>query len=309
QRLEAEALRTTSPEAEAWTAAVWPKLTAEQERAAILTVRAESAARLEQFGLSWQPIDAGSFIIYTDMPREIAVRWTRSLERGLSTLYRALGIPSLTNLFWGKCIVYVFKDRDAFELVEAEAFQQLLPGSRHAICHFIGPQTYIVAHHDGDPQMFEWRLMRELTHAVMHRHHSPRRPPGWLNEGFALHIADALVTPAAHKVLHRELALTFIREGGDVNDVFELEYAHPKWPGPTTENVRSFAEGADVAGLGPAVGALVCERLIGDAPDRFAAWIGAIKRGGSWDEAMSSTLGTSREKLAAYITAWYRVND
>jgi len=293
--IEAEALRTDTPEANDWSDAPWPAMTPEQHRAARLTTRAAADEALASLGRSWSPIEFGDFLVYTDGDRASLVPLTRTLSRARETILHMLGTTPTSSAFWGHCVVMIIEDRATFELVEAELFRQLLPGNRHAICHFIGPQTYIIAHHDGDRQMLAWRLVRELTRACMHRHRTPRRPPAWLNEGLALHIAGSLVTPPVHKVNHRQVARDFITAGGDVRELFTLDYDHEAWPGPK--------------GVAPAVGALVCERLIAERPNEFARWIIAMKHGETWETALVSTLGTTPAKLAAYVTAWYRVNE
>ncbi|MEM7227764.1 MAG: hypothetical protein AAF432_03015 [Planctomycetota bacterium] len=296
RRIDGAKLETASPESRDWPTAPWPALTVDERRTAALTVKAESEALLERFGHHWTPIQSGSFLIYTDVPRDVAAPWVRTIERALVRAHVTLGIPHSVDLFWGPCVIFVFTSRDDFEIVEADAFNQLLPGGQFAICHPVGPKVTVVAHHDGDAAMTQWRIAREICHAVMHRHHAPRRPPGWLNEGIALHVADQAIELPPHLNRHRDVALAYIREGGSVNDLFHLDYEHPRWPGP--------------ANVGPAVGALVVERIAAENPRGLASLIGRIKRRQEpWSELVPSSLGTTREQIATYIEAYYRVND
>jgi hypothetical protein len=219
------------------------------------------------------------------------------LEKAMEVVDRLLG-GSANGFrgFWGKATVFVFKEQDRFRLVEADAFKHLVPQATVGICHPSGPKVSINLHYkEDDVELFEWTMIREMVHGYMHRFRTPKRLPAWANEGLAEFVTSLALKDSSFADQHRKQGLEFIRNSGNVNALLDLNYAEQTWPGPK--------------GIGAPVGGLLVELIAKDQPKRLVDWIIAVKAGKEWEDAMPSTLGTSRTKLVETFMQFYKVND
>jgi hypothetical protein len=294
---QAEKLSTISPEGDPWPADPWPTLTDQEQKGAVQTMRADADRILQQAGMAVVPVETDHFLLYTDLPRAEAAQWVMKLEKAMEVLDRVLGGQANGfRGFWGKATVFVFKEQDRFRLVEADAFKHLVPQAAVGVCHPAGPKISICLRYlDDDVELFEWTLVREMVHGYMHRFRTPRRLPAWANEGLAEFVASLALKDSSLADQHRKQGLEFIRNGGNVNGLLDLNYAAQTWPGPK--------------GIGAPVGGLLIELIAKDQPKRFIDWIIAVKGGKEWEESMPAELGTSRAKLVDTLTQFYKVND
>lgn len=304
-------LMTTSPEARDWPADPWPALGEAQWLAALHEVRAEAQRRSDAANLPGgdDVLETSRFIMHTDVPRPQAARLMLLLEKACDALERILPTPPAQQpqrqpgddqrgfqpRFYGKCVVMLFDQHDAFVKAQADVFNQLVPLGLVGICHPDGPQTYVAAHRCQDDSLLEWTLVHETVHAWMHRWITPKRLPPWANDGIADYIADQVVRNSHVGRERRQNALAFIRGGGNLAGVLDLTYADADWPGPKD--------------VGPALGALVVELMIREQPAAFARWARSVKHGRDWREALQDELGVPPEHLAQTASHFFRVND
>lgn len=292
---DAERLRTLTPEANEWRADPWPHVTEEEQVEAVATMKADAARMLELAGLDLRPIETDYFLFYSDMPRTESSRWAKQLDTMYARLAEQFGLPEKDNIFWGKAVIFVFNDRDRFRLMEAQAFGQLAPEWASGMCHPQGPKVFVNFYRRPEDTIFAALLVHETVHGFMHRYLTPRRLPTWANEGFADYLASVLFERSPVDLQRREQGLRWIRGGGDVNAILDLEYADGTWPGED--------------GIGYNVGYLMVELMIRDRPRDFGAWVDAVKQGMPWEEALQTKFGVDRAALVDAFVRFYRVND
>jgi hypothetical protein len=298
-RLEEEArarrLRTDPPEARDWDAREWPPLTPEEQAAAVETVRADAVRVLERAGLAIDPIETDFFLFYSDMPRPESARWAAELDRMYERLARIFDLPEGENIFWGKAVVFVFRDRDRFRIVEAESFGQLAPRWSAGLCHPIGPKVFVNFYRQPTDREFAAILVHETVHGFLHRYRTPRRLPTWANEGFCDWVASVSFDRSPVDAMRRPGALTYLRGGGDIQSILDMSYLDGSWPGPDS--------------VGYAVGYLMVGLMIQDRPQRFGDWVKAVKAGKDWEQALAEDFGVPRARLVETFVRYYRVND
>jgi len=176
---DAERLRTESPEARTWTPQPWPKLDADQRLSAVQSMRADAADILERAGLTLEPVETKFFLFYSDMSRRESQKWARQLDEMYYRLADRFDMPKTENIFWGKAVIFVFKSRDRFRLVEAEAFGQLAADWADGLCHPIGPKVFVNFYRQRPDEIFAAILVHETVHGFMHRYRLPTAcPPG-----------------------------------------------------------------------------------------------------------------------------------
>jgi hypothetical protein len=293
--ISAERLESGSPEAEAWRADAWPTLTEEEQRAAVLSMKADAARILERAGMRLEPVETNYFLFYSDMNRAETVKWAAELDNMYRRLLRIFELASGTNIFWGKAVIFVFNDQDRFRLVEAESFGHLVPLSVGGLCHFRGPKVFVSFYRQPDDLSFAAILVHETVHGFMHRYRTPRRLPTWANEGFADFLSAVIFNDSPVDQDRRRRAVEFVRDGGNPDEVLDLSYADSSWPGRDS--------------IGYPVGYLLVWLMIRDRPNRFGAWVNAVKAGRDWQDALAEDFGVSRDHLVETFARYFMVND
>ena len=301
--LSPESGPTMRPNGAEWSATLWPNQTDEERANAILTVRADAESILKQAGVTIAPAETDHFLVYSELERPQTAEWAMRLERALQALEFVLN-PGFDprdkdrpiRIYpWGKVVVFIWKEQDRFKMVEAETFQHLVPNAALAVCHYSGPRAFINCWHEDDDEAFEWALLTETVHGLMHRCLSPRRLPAWANDGMAEMIASRANKYSLQGRDRRKQALELIRAGGDVNALLDLKYQDATFPGSD--------------GLGAPAGSLLVELMMNEKPQRLVKWILAVKTGKDWVESLREDYGTPREEIVNIATQFYKVND
>ena len=61
--------------------------------------------------------------------------------------------------------------------------------------------------------------------------------------------------------------------------------------------------------IGYSVGYLLVDLMIADRPQKFGAWVKAVKGGKPWQQALAEDFGVDAARLALSASQWYRTND
>lgn len=313
RRSEDEKLTTLSPESgptmrpgsAPWSANVWPTLSEDDLASAVLTVTADADRILKQSGVTIAPVETAHFLIYSELERPQTADWAIRLERVLVGLEFVLNPgfdPSAKDKPiqiqpWGKIIVFIWKRQDGFKMVEAESFKHLVPNESIAVCHFLGPRAFINCWRDDDEEAFEWSLITETVHALMHRCGTPRRLPAWANEGLAEMVASRANKRSILGRDRRKLGVDAYRllAPADVNALLDLKYENGSFPDPKSAAAP--------------VGGLLLELMMNEKPQKLVNWIVAVKTGKDWVAAMKEDYGSPREEVVGIAVQYYKVND
>ncbi len=293
--IKAQQLETKSPEAGPWSADAWPVLTLDLRINALKELKSEAKQIAQQSALQLKPIETAHFLIYSDIPRLAAAKWARMLERTYDEVANLVGPFDNENIFWGKAVVYIFKDQDRFRLVEAETFRQLVPLKVKGICHTVGPKVFISCFQSTDNSQLAGTLVRQGVRGIMHRFRSAKRLPAWANQGFAEYIMSKVIEDSTIDQRLRRPALGFIRSDGNVAAVVSLRYEDESFPGPDD--------------IGNSIGYLLVDLMIRENPRGFRAWVQAIKKGSEWPEALREKFGSSPRALIETFVQFYKVNN
>lgn len=296
-RIEAaEKLREGLPDGVTSTAKPWPILNDAQQAEAVVEMRKDSRALLEEAGFkNAEPVETEYFLVYSALnPRQ-----TASLVRQLDAMYLKvtdlLGIPRGLNLFWGKASIFICRTSDEFRLIEAQAFKHMVAPGVIGLCHQRGPKVFVNTFRAEDDLQFASTLVHETVHGIMHRFISPVRLPTWADEGFAEYVAGRSFRGSPVDSNRRPQALHFIRNGGDVSSVVAMSYEDGSWPGDEA--------------VGYAIGYLICTTMISENPGGFSDWVRAVKAGKNWKKALEDEYGVSADRLVEYVRQWHLTND
>jgi hypothetical protein len=272
--------------------APWPVLTRDEHEAAVAAMKKRAEEICQVSGMQAIPVETRYFLLYAATKREAVEECARSLDAMYEKVLELFGIPAGLNLFWGKAVILLQPSEEKFRLVEQAAFGAMVPRGVVGLCHQVGPQVYVNIFWTDDQDRFDSTLLHETVHGIVHRYHSPARLPDWANEGLSEYIAAVSFKTSPVDKERRPQALDFIRGGGNVAEVMRYNYRDGSWPGPNA--------------IGYAVGYVIVELMIRQQPDRFGAWLRAIKGGKDWEAALVEDFGYTVDQFGARAVDFYK---
>lgn len=171
-------------------------------------------------------IETPHFYIYSATERNNDRSLGELAEGMYGRLCQQFDIPVKDNIWAGKCPIYVMAKREQFVrfTIEVDQSQQGKAGGYNwsrgdGFC-------YIVMNAQPTRQAFQDTLVHEGTHAFISRFVNHRRIPSWLNEGLAETMAATINDSNGTNKRYISATRDAIREGRDVEHVFngvELE--------------------------------------------------------------------------------------
>lgn len=309
RKRDPDALRMQTPEADDWPSTPWPKLSRNEQRNAVLTMKDDAEQALARIDLELDPIETATALLYTDLERRQAVRIATQLDQISRELATLLHTNPNRNPFWGKLVLIVLTSREAFDTLQTDAFgfrpvfateQRDIFGTVPGIVHPIGPKVFITLHHPGRSKGHDFRfeLTRLVVRGLLHRHISPRRLPPWAGDGLGMTVADRLLREMSPIVDRRRTELIFLRSMDDdtlLRELIDMAYGDDCWP---VWEPRLAA-----------LGGLFVELMIREKPRDFVKWVEAVKRGAGWREALAEVYEVELDVLIDTAVRYYRVND
>lgn len=268
----------------------WPVIDERRALESTAKLKRKAAELLDKAGFRIRPIETECFILYSEMGDAESHRWAEQLDRMYVTLAETLDVPKKTRLFDGKCVIFIFNTRDRFLHFEKQAFGYDASGAG-GLFHPRGGDAFVSFYRQSDDNRFLTVLLHESTHAFMYRYRSWSSLPTWANEGLADYIAGHLNTRSDEPRRHWSDAKRFVLNGGNVPEIFELNYRDNSWQDHDN---------------GYAVSHMLVRYLIRHKPAEFKAWIDEIKDGTPWKEAFEKHFGVTTAKVAQGFAAEIR---
>lgn len=273
--------RGVIPDGQARRVTGWPLLTAQQQQEHTLAVRRACEDYLAKASMKLSPVETARFLFYSELSPAETRRWAGELDRMYSTLLTTLEIPAGTELFQGKCAVFVFREREKFIEFERHAFAT--DAAKFAgVNHQRSGYAFTVFFKGADDKEFNSTLIHETVHAFMYRYRSPAPLPTWANEGLADFVAGHLVAYSAEPRNHWSHARNYIAAKKSVLEIMSQSYAVGSWPTDDSYPVSH----------------MLVRFLLKNKPREFKLWIDDIKAGSDWREALRGRFGVTPEVLA-----------
>lgn len=277
----------------------WPVLTDAERGAALATMREDAKRYSAMAGVSVEPIETEYFILISELRPAETKELRKELDRMYAQVLGYLGVDPKVNLFWGKAVIFLFATEDRFKAVEAGAFRNPMvgrPGSGQVmgLCHMMKEKVFVNSWRCPDYALFGSVLIHETVHGIMHRYSTPARLPAWADEGFSDWVAAQFQTATVEQA-RRAQAMQYIRSGGNLVTVLDMNYRDGSWPGPNA--------------LGYAVGYAIVDAMMREDPRKFEAWLRKVKGGTPWEEALQDACGLSKPQLAANVARFFSTRD
>ncbi len=261
----------------------WPAVSAEEQAAAMSGLRQRIDAAFQKHGVRLRTKESEHFILYSVMGDADTKRVLGLLETTYSTMDSLLSFNAEGSLFLGKCVVFVFAERDAFVEFELDFFRNPRGKMAGGYCHYVGAFPMLNFYRGPDEQFFLRTLVHEATHAVMYRFRTPARLPAWANEGLADFIAGQIGTTSNHTSEAWQHAKSFAMQNKDPMTVVRQSYEQGTWP-----NDDSYP-----------LSHMMTRYLVKRDQSAYKAWIEDVKAGTDWEDAMASRFGSPPASVMA----------
>jgi hypothetical protein len=242
----------------------------------------------EQMGKDVVLVETDHFLIWTDWDKSNRQRLAGWCETMYEALCRQFGFDPQEDLFLAKCPVFCWRSKtrflkfarlfDGYSESDAVGYTRSIEASGHV--HVV---LYLTGRTEADYDYFAATLVHEGTHAFIHRFHSSRLIPHWVNEGCAELMSERVLG-----------ARSF---AGEKADLLARQYARYDWS--ITEFLR---------GVGPIevhqypLAASVIGFLEAMDPAAFARFIRSLKDGVRTEEALA--INYPGMDLARLEAAW-----
>src|SRR6185503_18476426 len=161
-----------------------------------------------------------------------------------------------------------------------------------AVCHCLNRQVFICAHRAAnDAGETEIAVLREFVHGFVHRYRSAKRLPPWANEGLAWWGAAHALEKSSLVAEFRSKAIKHIRDDNSIQSVMAMTYDETNWPLPND--------------ISCGVAYLLVDLMIREKPEKFRAFVDAIKKGKDWEKALREDFGATPSQLLDVAVQFY----
>lgn len=266
----------------------WPDMTDQQRAETTAQLKGEIDGGLKAMGMTMLLYEQDYALVYSDLPKEEIHSLLLGLATTYETLLKSFRLPLDRNVFWGKLVVIACKEQDTFARISRQLFRSNVAPQMAG--HHIprGPKSYLVLWNFPDHAKFQATIPHEFTHAFMYRYRSPAQVPLWMDEGFADFVASLVLKDSPVDKERRSRGEWFIRHGGPVENILEMQCMNEGWPGPFHSCYG--------------VSYLLVQEMFLEAPTKALACMTAIKDGKSWEQALAEDLGVTRAQLVERLT-------
>lgn len=260
----------------------WPIATDEQRLDHIEAVRHNALAYIAKAGVTLKTYDAEHFLVFSDLPPADAKRCIDDLEKMNATLVEAFELPKGTNVFHGKCAVFIFEHREEYLTFQTAAFG-FDARKTGGVCQPRGPMTFCSFYRSSPTSTsFRGTLVHETVHAFVYRYKSAAELPTWANEGLADLIASEVVRDLDEGNRHWNHARQFALQKKKAIDVMNQTYADGTWFDDDSYPISH----------------MMVRLMIKSKPRGFKEWIDDIKLGVDWRKSMQDRMGATPEALS-----------
>lgn len=244
-----------------------------------------------EMGAGVSLLETPHFLIWTDWDRSTRERIGVWSEAMYAALCEAFHLDPNTDVFLARCPVFCWKNKARFQRFArvfdghdgrgAVGYTRSIERSGHV--HMV---LYLQGRAPADLEAFGATLVHEGTHAFVHRLHSTRLIPHWVNEGLA--------------ELTSERVLGDGSPAGEKAALLAEQYVRHRWP------VGQLVGRAGPIGVHeyPLAASLVTY-LVSLGEERFARFMAALKDGRTLPESLAAAYdGMNLDTLEAGWRAW-----
>lgn len=262
---------------------LWPNWTLAAHEAALEQAKLHVGDVQKTFAsLRLNTFETRYYLFVTDLTQQQIAPYIQQLDAMYLELSKGFSIPEGKNIWHGKCLVFVFSAKEAFQLYEAAHYRDAPPGNVQGLCHNHGDGRVVISCYPGqDPAYFGAVLVHETSHGFLHRYLSSVPIPTWINEGIADWIAGVIVKSDSGIRRRQENAIDRVRQTGQVGETFFAGGSLESWQYGLACSMVTF--------------------LLKRDAKRYRKFLIGIKEGADWVESLKASYQlTPPQFLAAY---------
>lgn len=258
----------------------WGALTDEQRKEVISQRKARAKELQKRIGRKVLEGETKYFLFYTDLPNKEAVRWGNLLDEMYDIFCKDFDIPKGTNVWHGKCEIWVFQNKRDYIAFTAAYSGRPAPEWSAGVA-MSSTETTIAFYRMPDEMTFANVLVHEAAHGFLHRYRSRNFIPSWINEGLAEFFTDRIVRNNTQVARKERSSIMALKKSGRIGS--------------------SFFQRIGPGEYGTASG--LCKFMLANQPKKgaYLAFINGIKDGMPWREALEKKYGATLEQVVA---AW-----
>lgn len=225
-------------------------------------------------------VETPHYLIYSSWSPGQDKALSETMEGVYAAMLRQFALPPNTNVWAGKCVLYVFWEKAHYQAFCTDVMKTEYSKAAGFAYHH-GHFVCIVISNTPTKDWFYEILVHESSHAFLARYMNPRPVPAWLNEGVAETLVSDVLEPKGVRTQAKGKLQSACRTAGkqrrDISHIFE--------------EVRLVAFDYGLAqGL--------VQFLIASDRRAFITMIRLIKQGKSDEEALQEAYSVTREQLA-----------
>lgn len=182
-------------------ASMWGDLTDRQMQAGVEQLKVFCKQVNQQLELDMNLYESDRFLLLTDLEGRSVKAYGIAIEQAYRGAAVTLGDSPDDNVFVGKCLVVLFKERIDYLRFERDMHGADARGTG-GLCHGFGDgHVHVAAFHRNNLRQTKHILTHEIAHAYLRRYQSPALVPDWVNEGLAEHLAHRMHPPPGQKLM------------------------------------------------------------------------------------------------------------
>jgi hypothetical protein len=273
----------------------WPERDADEQAAAVAELKEAADVQRRALSLEMRLRETEFALVYSELPPDRTAQVIDGLGLTYKTLLSSFRLPLDRNVFWGKLVVVLCKDKATFDRVVGKSGRSIDGPHMGGLCVPEGPRVTLFLWDQPNRRQFDSSVPHELTHAFLHRYRTPAPMPLWLEEGFADFVASLVHKDSPVDTDHGDYGRWFIRNGGPIDNMLDMRCTHDGWPGPHA--------------CGYGVGYLFVDQMFRHSREAALACIAAVKSGKPWEKALDEDLGLTRQALRDRVIERVRTDD
>jgi len=236
-------------------------------------------------------VETDHFLIWSDLDKHTRRRLGNWCENMYVALCDVFGFDSSQDIFLAKCPVFCWRSKgrflkfarsfDGYDLKDAVGYTRSIEASGHV--HIV---LFMDGRREADLDRFSCTLVHEGAHAFVHRFHSSKLIPNWVNEGIAdltaeRVLGDRCFTGEKTALLARQYA----RYNWSIGDLMATTSPIEIHQYPLAQNIVEYLESLD--------------------RQRFVGFLKGLKEGAKVDQALAANYdGASPAQLEAGWRSW-----
>jgi hypothetical protein len=166
---------------------------------------------------AFEVLQSKYYLVATDLPADESAGMLNVLDKVYAALAKGFGIPSGKNVWYGKCLVHAFRQREDYLAWEEHYYKNgKTTSDGRAHWNYGTGRVIVTIARPENPHILYGLLAHETTYGLIHRFHSSRPAPTWLRLGVCEWASSEVVPEFVAPRKRQAAAIAKLRETGSI---------------------------------------------------------------------------------------------